>query len=129
MPSLYPLQILLLLAIFLPLAVVVVLYSMRDPVALFSGVYFSRYLANFAVVNQLDCPTAMTVKLREHLPIHGYCSHYLQPSLLWFDENVFADKANNICFDWSRSCDDFFRRELVKFILTILKRNISPVEL
>ena len=129
MPSLYPLQILLLLAIFLPLAVVVVLYSMRDPVALFSGVYFLRYLANFAVVNQLDCPTAMTVKLREHLPIHGYCSHYLQPSLLWFDENVFADKANNICFDWSRSCDDFFRRELVKFILTILKRNISPVEL
>ena len=34
-----------------------------------------------------------------------------------------------LCFDWSNSCDDFFRRELVKFILTILKKNISPAKL
>ena len=108
---------------------VVVLYSVGDPVVLFAGVYFLRYLADFAVVNQLDCAAAMTVKLREHLLILGYCSHYSQPSLLWSDENVFTGKANNMCFDWSRSCGDFFRHELVKFILTILKRNISPVEL
>ena len=72
----------LLLAVFIPLTVVVVLYSMRDPVVLFAGVYFLRYLADFAVVNQLDCPAAVTVKLREQLPIHGYYSHYSQQSLL-----------------------------------------------
>ena len=75
------LQLLLLLAAFLPLAVVVVLYSVRAPVVLFPGVYFMRYLADFAFAIQLDCLAAMTVKLREYLPIHGYCSHYLQLSL------------------------------------------------
>ena len=35
----------------------------------------------------------------------------------------------SICFDWSNNCGDFFRREIVKFILTILKRNISPAKL
>ena len=32
-------------------------------------------------------------------------------------------------FDWSNNCGNFFRRELVKYILTILKRNISPAKL
>ena len=32
-------------------------------------------------------------------------------------------------FDWSNNCGEFFRRELVKSILTILKRNISPAKL
>ena len=33
-------------------------------------------------------------------------------------------------FDWSNNCGKFFfRRELVKSILTILKRNISPAKL
>ena len=32
-------------------------------------------------------------------------------------------------FHWSNKCGDFFRRELVKFILTILKKNITPAEL
>ena len=31
--------------------------------------------------------------------------------------------------DWSNDCGDFFPRELVKFILTNLKRNISPLKL
>ena len=34
-----------------------------------------------------------------------------------------------LCFDWSNICGDFFRRELAKFILTILKKNISPTKL
>ena len=28
-----------------------------------------------------------------------------------------------LCFDWSSNCGEFFRRELVKSILVILKRN------
>ena len=32
-------------------------------------------------------------------------------------------------FDWSNDCGEFFRRQLVKSILTILKRNISPAKL
>ena len=31
--------------------------------------------------------------------------------------------------DWSNDSGDFFPRELVKFILTNLKRNISPLRL
>ena len=34
-----------------------------------------------------------------------------------------------LCFDRPNNCGDFFRRELVKFISTIMKRNISPVKL
>ena len=34
-----------------------------------------------------------------------------------------------LCSDWSNSCGDFFHCELVKFIVTILKRNISPAKL
>ena len=34
-----------------------------------------------------------------------------------------------MCFDWSNDCGDFFLRHLVEFILTILKRNISPLKL
>ena len=34
-----------------------------------------------------------------------------------------------LCFDWSNKCGEFFRRELVKSVLTILKRNISPAKL
>ena len=36
-------------------------------------------------------------------------------------------KATNVCFDWSNNCGYFFSCELVKFILTTLKRNISPL--
>ena len=32
-------------------------------------------------------------------------------------------------FNWPSNCGDFFRRELVKLILTFLKRNISPLKL
>ena len=32
-----------------------------------------------------------------------------------------------LCFDWSNNCGEFFRRELVKSVLTILKRNISYI--
>ena len=48
------------------------------------------------------------------------------------DWNVFADKAKiemYLCFDWSNNCGEFFHRELVKSILTILKRSISPAKL
>ena len=34
-----------------------------------------------------------------------------------------------ICFDWSNNGGDFFRSQLVKFILTILKKNILPLKL
>ena len=34
-----------------------------------------------------------------------------------------------LCFDWSNNCGEFFHRELVKSVLTILKRNISPAKL
>ena len=71
----------------------------------------------------------MAVKLKEHLQIHLNFSNYLEPSLIWSDGNVFADKAKNLCFDWSDKCGNFCCHELVKFILTILKRNISPLKL
>ena len=56
-------------------------------------------------------------------------SSHLQFDLDW---NVFDDKAKTemyLRFDWSSNCGEFFRRELVKFILTSLKRNISPAKL
>ena len=34
-----------------------------------------------------------------------------------------------LCFDWSNNWGDFFGHKLVKFTLTILKRNISPAKL
>ena len=34
-----------------------------------------------------------------------------------------------MCFDWTNNCGNFFGRELVKFILPIMKRNISPLKL
>ena len=34
-----------------------------------------------------------------------------------------------LCFDWSNNCGNFFRQELVKRILTILERNISPAKI
>ena len=34
-----------------------------------------------------------------------------------------------LCFYWSNNCGDFFRRKLVRFILTIFKRNIWPAKL
>ena len=74
----------------------------------------------------------MAVKLKEHSQIHEiheYFSNNLQPSLIGSDGNVFADKAKNMCFGWSNDCGDFFLRHLVEFILTILKRNISPLKL
>ena len=71
----------------------------------------------------------MTLKLKEHLEIRGYCSYYKQPSSISSDGNLFADKVDNLCNDWSKNCGEFFRHELVKFILTILKRNISPAKL
>ena len=71
----------------------------------------------------------MAVKLKEQLQIHVYFSNYLESSLIWSDGNMFADEATNMHFDCSNNCDDFFHCELVKFILTILKRNISPLKL
>ena len=44
----------------------------------------------------------------------------------------FADKAKiemYLCFDWSNNCGEFLCRELVKSILTLLKRNILPGKL
>ena len=76
---------------------------------------------NFVIVNNMCCLAVMAVKLKEHLQIHvvhEYFSNYLQPSLIGSD-GIFADKAKNMCFDW----------HLVKFILTILKRNILPLKL
>ena len=58
----------------------------------------------------------MTVKLKEHLQIHLHFSNYLQAPLIQSDGNVFADKAKNMCFDWSNNCGNFFGLELVKFI-------------
>ena len=51
---------------------------------------------NFIIVNDIGCLGVMTVKLKEHLQIHVYFSNYLQPSLIWSDGNVFADKARNM---------------------------------
>ena len=48
---------------------------------------------------------------------------------LQFDSMCFADKTKAemyLYFNWSNNCGDFIRRELVKTILTILNRNISP---
>ena len=81
---------------------------------------------NFVIVNNTGC---LAVKLKEYLLIRVYFSNYLQLSLIWSDGNVFADEAKNICFDWSRNCRDFFRREFVKFVLPILTKNISPLKL
>ena len=53
----------------------------------------------------------------------------MQPSLIWSGGNVFADKATNKCFNCSIHCGNSFCRESVKFVLTTLKRNISPLEL
>ena len=61
--------------------------------------------------------------------MHGYCSYYYQPSSIWSDGNLFADKGDNLRFDWSNNCGKFFRSKLVKFILTTLKKNISPAKL
>ena len=33
------------------------------------------------------------LKLKEQLEIHGYCSYYYQPSSIWSDGNLFADKV------------------------------------
>ena len=59
--------------------------------------------------------------------IYVYFSDYLEPSLIWSDGNMVADQVKNMCFDWSKNCGNFFCRELIKSILTILKRNISPL--
>ena len=49
---------------------------------------------------------------------------------LWFDlMEMFAGKAKNTYFDCSNNCGDFCHCELVKFILTILKRNILQLKL
>ena len=42
---------------------------------LFTEVYYLRYHAYFVVVDHIDFAAAMTVKLKEHLQIHGYCSY------------------------------------------------------
>ena len=78
----------------------------------------------------IGCPAAMAVKLKWHLEIHLYFSMHIF-SCLWFDvmEMCFADKAKNMCFDWSNNCGDIFGCESVKFNLTVLKRNISPFKL
>ena len=75
---------------------------------------FWRCHAEFVVVIY---PAAITLKFKEHLEIRGYCL------------NMFADKAKIEKIDWSNNCDEFFYRELVKSVLTILKRNISPAKL
>ena len=74
----------------------------------------------------------MAVKLKEYPQIHEiheYFSNYLLPSLIGSNGNVFADKSKNMCFGRSNNCGDFFCRHLVKFMLAILKRNISPLKL
>ena len=47
--------------------------------------------------------------------------------LTWFDDKAKIEMY--LCFDWSKNCGDIFCRELVKFILTILKENILPAKL
>ena len=76
----------------------------------------------------MGCPAVMTVKLKEHLQIHLYFSDFLQPSLYDLMEICLLTKLR-LCFDWFKNCGDFFHRELVKFVFTILKRNISPLKL
>ena len=71
----------------------------------------------------------MPVKLKEQLKIHVYFSNYLEWSLIWSDGNMFAGRAKNTYFDCSNNCGDFCHCELVKFILTILKRNILQLKL
>ena len=96
------------------------------------GLNLRLWWKKFVIVNNIGCPAVMAVKLKEHSQIHEiheYFSNYLQPSLIGSDGNVFADKAKNMCFGWSNDCGDFFLRHLVEFILTILKRNISPLKL
>ena len=93
------------------------------------GLNLQFWCKNFVIVNDIGCAAVMAVKLKEHLQIHLYLWKCLQPSLIWTDGNDFAVKAKNMCFDWSNNCGDFFRRESVKLILTILKRNISPLKL
>ena len=76
----------------------------------------------------MGCPAVMTVKLKEYLQIiyifQIFCSH------LYYDlmEMCLLTKLR-LCFDWFKNCGDFFHRELVKFVFTILKRNISPLKL
>ena len=52
-------------------------------------------------------------------------SHHL---LIGSNGNVFADKVDYSGFNWPNKCGDFFRGELVKFIWTIMKRNVSPAK-
>ena len=48
----------------------------------------------------------------------------------WYDlMEMWLVKKLRICFDWSDNSGDFFRRKLVKIILTILRRNISPLKI
>ena len=62
---------------------------------------------NFAIVNHIGFPAVMAVKLKEHQRIERTSSNYLQASLIWSDGIVLAEKAKNMCFDWSNKCDDF----------------------
>ena len=73
-------------------------------------------------------PAVTAVKLKELLQIHLYFPNYLQASLIWSDGNVFADKTKNMYFDCSDNSGGFFRHELINIILTILRRNISPLK-
>ena len=60
------------------------------------------------------CYAVMAIKLKEHLQIHLCISYYLQPSLIGSDANVFADKAKNMCVDWSNSFGDLLGQEPLK---------------
>ena len=68
----------------------------------------------FFAVLYIGYPTAMTVKLKEHLEIHGFILFILLAAIFdlirW---NLFADKANNMCFDWSYNSGAFFVANLL----------------
>ena len=70
-----------------------------------AGVHYARCHAEFVGAIYIGYPAKMTVKLKEHLQIRGYCSYYEQPSLIWSDENLFDKKVDNLLFDWSNKCD------------------------
>ena len=66
----------------------------------------------------------MAVKVKEHLQMHVYFSQIISVAydLIWWK-----------CVFWQliviNNYGDFFRNELVKFVLIILKKNISPFKL